>query len=825
MDSDSAAPAPSTGSRLLDAARALVRPVLATTMLVAGILVFGWVVHKHYPIQKWLFWRYAGYWLGTLVVGTASYGIGHVVLHRVLRTRMPLLEHAMVSMALGVYGFELLMFVVGLLGLYRTTTFFVLPLALLAAVAVPLYQHALHIRRVLARTARSRPQLGISAIALAFGVLGLGMVYFYVLTPTNIQFDARWKHMALAESYAVRGAVRPAVEGWVFTARPHFTSYLYTWAFLVPGRLFDKMTLAAHLEFGLFVVTTVAGIPALVRRLVPRADPRWIWAARFVFPGVLLYDSSVSGGADHVGAMFGVAIAIVLFRVLRELDLRYVSVLGVLCAAAALTKETVAIMLVPPPLLLVGVRSVTLGVQSLRGRLPPELRRRFLVAPLVLAGVGLAASSPLWLKNLLFYGDPFYPLLGAKVKAHPFTDQAGYRFKYGYVEAKLWAPTRDLKGLLQTLVTLVDFSFVPNDWPKFHRSVPVFGSAFTLLLGCLPFLKKTKRIWLVVLLVHGGVFTWYSVHHQDRYLQALMPLMAAVTAAIALLVWRSFGTGARVALAASFGLQIVWGGDVYFFQTHAHARSPLKETIDLMSAGFEKKYDTRFGIQGHWQEVGNATPPGAQILLHIWPDNHAHLGTWRKTVLDAYLWQFGLEYGAAGSPEGVRKMLHDMGVTHVFAEPDKQSDGANSIAADLLFWDFASHLVERKTIAVGALGKLPEKPIQAPLVDLTAVLTCTQKGPPKGLFHVRDLRALPFGPDADDFPAPVKPAKTKEEAEALLPMAHYVVLEENCYPEKAKPADIARAFELIVNRRRYGNFNEMELYRRRPGLPTIPVSQ
>ncbi len=824
MESESVEASAPLGSRVLGGVRAYLRQALVTLALVAGIVVFGWVVHKHYPFQKWLFWRYAGYWLGTLTVGTASYGLGHVVLHRVLRTRMPLLEHVMVSLALGVYGFEVLMFVVGLLGLYRTTTFFVLPLALLAAVSVPLYRHALHVRRVLARSAPTRPRLGLAAIGLAFGLLGLCMIYFYVITPSNIQFDARWKHMALAEQYAVRGAVRPAVEGWVFTARPHFTSYLYTWAFLVPGRLFDKMTLAAHLEFFLFVMTTVVGIPALVRRLVPRADPRWVWAARFVFPGVLLYDSSVSGGADHVGAMFGTAIALVLFRTLRELDLRYIAALGVLMAAATLTKETVAIMLVPPPLLLVFVRAVTLGVQSLRGRVAAGLGRRWIVAPLVLGGVALAATSPLWLKNFLFYGDPLYPLLATKLKAHPFTDQAGYRFKYGYVESKLWAPTRDLHGLLQTLVTLVDFSWAPNDWPKFHRSVPVFGSAFTLLLGCLPFLKKTKRIWLVVLLVHAGVFIWYSVHHQDRYLQALMPLMAAVTAAIALLVWRSFGTGARVALAASFGLQIVWGGDVYFFQTHAHARSPLKESIDLLSSGFEKKYDARFAIQGHWQDVGHATPPGSRLLLHIWPDNHAHLGTWRETVLDAYLWQFGLEYGAAESPEAIRKTLQDMGVTHIFAEPDKKSDGANSIAADLLFWEFASqHLVDRKSVGLGVLGKLPENPIQTRFVDLTAVLSCTAKAPPKGLFHVRDLRALPFGPKAYEFPAPVKAAKTKDEAEALLPMAHFVVLEDSCY-DKSKPAEIGRAFELIAERRDYGSFKAMELYHRRPGVPAVPVA-
>jgi hypothetical protein len=811
-----------SGSRWVGWARERAGGALVAAALVAAIVLFGKAVHGHYPIQRWLFWRYAGYWLGTLSVAVASYGLGHVVLEK-LETRLPLLEHAMIAFAIGIFGFELVMFVLGLAGGYRTPAFYALPIAVLAAVSVPLYHHLAHVRRVLSRAAKKRPPLGARGFLLAFGLLGLGMVYFYVLTPHNIQFDARWKHIALAEQFVVQGGIRPAVEGWVFTARPHFTSFLYTWAFLLPGRLFDKMELAAHLEFFIFVVTTVVGIPAIVRKLVPRADPRWVWAARFVFPGVMLYDSSVSGGADHVGAMFGVPIALCLFRALRDLDLRFVGLLGVFLAAAALTKETVAIMLVPAPLALVFGRALMMAYRAARKQLPDEHRRRWLYAPLLLGGVSIVASAPLWGTNFAFYGDPLYPLLNKVLHAHPFTDQAAYRFKYGYLESKMWAPARDLNGLLRTLLALVDYSFVPNDWPKFHRNVPVFGSLFTLLLPCLLFLRKTKRIWLLVGWVHFAIFTWYSVHHQDRYLQVLMPLMAAVTASITILVWRTFGKGARAALCGLFGLQIVWGGDVYFLQTHAHIKSPLKEVIDLISAGYDRKYDERFSVQGGWQEIGGSVPKGSRILLHIFADYHAQVGTNRETVLDAYLWQFGLEYGAAGSPEGVRTTLRDKGITHVFASPDKKSDGSNSIAADILFWKFATkHLLDRKNIANGAIGRVPDKEIPVKFEDLVAVLGCSNKAPAKGLYHVADLRPLPFGPDATKFGAPVRSAKTKEEVEALLPMANFVVVESNCY-QKEKPAELGRAFELMVDRRHYGAFGAMEIHDRRAAIPASPL--
>jgi len=796
------------GSRLGGAAVALA--------LLAGVVYFGKTVHAHYPIQKWLFWHYAGFWLGTAVVLAGAYGLGHVVVRRALGLRLPLLEHAITALAVGVFGYEILVFLAGLLQLYRTPTFFVLPLGLLAAVSVPLARHLMHVRRVLLRASRRAPRLSAGAVvALVFGLLGLGLLYVNVLTPQNVQFDARWKHMALAEDYTLHGGIHRSIEGFVFSARPHFSSYLYSWAFLVPGgRLFDRMVLAAHLEFAVFLFTTVVGIPALVRRLVPRADPRWIWAVRFLFPGVLLYDSSVSGGADHLGAMYAVPIALCLFRVLRDLDPRRAALLGLLAAGAALTKETVAIMLVPFPALALLVASIR-GV--FRARRDGAPARSALAAPLVFGLAALVATSPLWLKNFLFYGDPVYPLSHRFLSLHPFSEDAAYRFQYGYLEGKMWAPSRDLQGLGETLSALGVFSFVPNDWGKFHGDVPVFGSLFTLLLPALLLVRVQKRVWLLVLWIHVAIFAWYSVHHQDRYLQAQLPLMTAVTAALLLSLYRTFGRPTRAALFGLLGLQVVWGGDVYFFQTHVHAKSPPKQVIDLVSGGFDQKYEERFAVQARFQAIGAEVPKGSRLLLHLMHVHHGHLGTGVRTVLDNYLWQFGIEYGRAGSPEGVRKRLRELGVTHAYIAPEKESDGSNSIAADILFWEFVRNGLEgRKVVEGGTLGRVTEAPITRPFRDAALVLGCSKDAPPRGLYGVTDLHVLPYGPKARQFPKPRADAPTKEAAERLLSVAEYAVLEKQCY-EQQKPPGLAQGFELLVERRSSGAWKKLEIWaRKRP---------
>ena len=39
------------------------------------------------------------------------------------------------------------------------------------------------------------------------------MVYFLILSPDNAAYDARWKHIAVAETYAVEGGIRRFPEG------------------------------------------------------------------------------------------------------------------------------------------------------------------------------------------------------------------------------------------------------------------------------------------------------------------------------------------------------------------------------------------------------------------------------------------------------------------------------------------------------------------------------------------------------------------------------------------------------------------------------------
>ncbi|MCH9683696.1 MAG: hypothetical protein K0V04_19840, partial [Deltaproteobacteria bacterium] len=515
-------------------------------ILSALLLGLGWmfiqIVDEHYAVSEWLAWRYLRYWFWCIVIGLGSLGTGEQVVLRLVGRIRGLHAHLFVSFCTGLLVFGLALFATGMLQLYSVALFYLLPLSMLAIGAPRLWKMQ---RELLPRLRRLSPLdvRGLWAMAIIiFGMYAWLMIYAGVMTPDNVMFDSRWKHLAIAESFASHGGIFRFDQGWMFASRPHFASYLYTWAFLIPdGILFDRITLCGHIEFVVFAVTTLLGIPAMVRRLVPDADPKVVWVARFLFPGVFLYDSNLSIGADHVAAVFAIPIFIITQDLLRRhFEVRYAIFLGMMTAGILLTKETAAAVTIPSAAVAVIVGA---GIQAWRVRKQegPFLQRHRWVMAFVAIGVtGLAVSSPMWLKNVLWYGDPFYPNFYAYFSPKPWNPDSEYLLQWGFYDYQFGLWHDETKNqLVETFKVLFSWSFVPHNWGTFHGKRPVIGSLLTMLLPCLLLLRGTKRLWIVAAWIHIGIAMWFKVLPQDRYLQVLMPWMAAWTAAVIVLAWRS----------------------------------------------------------------------------------------------------------------------------------------------------------------------------------------------------------------------------------------------------------------------------------------------
>lgn len=712
-------------------------------------------------------------------------------------------ERFVVGHAVGFFTFFLLMFVLGLLHWYGPIVFFALPLSMIAVGARPLWRELAPKITDGLRTAR-RPNL-LVWVATAFGVSCLALVYFAILTPANVSFDSDWKHLGVAQQYAAAGGIVRFDEGWLPGVAPQLASVIYTWAFLLPvGNLFDVVELAAHQEFVLFLATLVA-INVLAGRLVPGSKPRVAWVARFLFPGVMLYDSSLSVGADHVAAVWSAPIFLVLMRYWDEASPRVAALLACVMSGAMLTKYSAVLPMTLFPILAMGVRAL-LGVWRERAVSGPVLRRE-LAGPLVALGVGLVLTAPHYLKNWIFYGDPLYPMLHAYLPSTPWGPESAY-FWADSMERR-WAPAPGWEGVRETIGALFSFSYVPHDYSAFHRDVPVFGSLFSILVFALPWCgKKSRWLWAAVAYTLSGVLLWYVNHHQDRHLQMLLPMMAACTAAIMIHVW-SWGRAARVALAGLVLLQVIWGSDVYFFQTHTMIHtSPAKKTIDLISAGFEGKYERRFAAgQKRLADISDRLPPDAVVLLH---QGRLRLGLRRRVVVDRNRWQNRIRYDELLDPARIYDELSGLGVTHIVW--DQTSRAESNLASDLAFYGFVTtHAVSQPGSGLTQLSAMPaSRPTEQHTDALVAYSGCDKRYP-SGIYRLSQLRVPTAGPRSRDFPTPLRPAAEHRLSDASwFDGVTYVVTEPGCAP----PTDLLRSFTFMARRNPQGV--SQRLYIRRP---------
>ncbi|MGB8293813.1 MAG: hypothetical protein WCG85_00140, partial [Polyangia bacterium] len=457
-----------------------------------------------------------------------------------------------------------------------------------------------------------------------------------------------------------------------------------------------RIVLSAHLEFFLLLVT-LAGIPLLVERLLPRSRVRGAWAATFLVPGIFLYDSSLSVAADHVLAFWAIPIALAAFRFVVAWTPSRGVLLGAMLAGAAMTKTQALYFLIPTALFVTG-SAVAVLVRR-------EQRLGYLAKVLCLPTLGAFAifSAAHWLANLIWYRNPIYPFMANVFPTRPWQPgHTGFSFDPGWTtEGTLWQRARE------TLPALFTFAYKPHDWPSFHLDLPVFGFLFTLSLFLLPFFPRAWRTMLLALATLVGIGFWYWTFHQDRYLQTLLPWMVAVTVAAFTLAWRT-GWPARLGLVAMVAMQLIWAGDIPFLPTHAMAgRPPSAIAIDLLSTAF--RHETRQRTDPHtgFDEVREALPQNSVVLLH---DEYIQLGIGRPVVTDNPRWEGGLDLGKLGGPAQAFEQLRAYGVTHVLAQPDSCRNGEVSLASEVVLHQFLQHWgVGRRSVGWLDLWALPER--------------------------------------------------------------------------------------------------------------------
>jgi hypothetical protein len=782
--------------------------------LVCAIVTLLSQLAPHYELHRWLFWRYLDCWALGAAFSAFCTSAGFALLKAIGPRHIPLRERLVFSMACGVLIFYLGMFLGGLAGLYHAAFAVAWPIVMFAVGAWPLYRS---LRRVFPhwRSARQRARRwgNWQILAMVLGGIGLLMVYVNILTPDNASYDSRWYHLALPEDYVAAGGLYRSPEGWFHTALPQLACLVYLWPYLFHWLLpFDHVEIAAHLEF-VFFVWTLLSVGPLVRYLVPKARTAATWAAYFLFSGIFCYDSTLNVGADHIAAFWAIPIYLTMRRAWPKLELRPCLLLGVMLAGAISTKVQAVELLVFPSAV-IAIRGVWLLVLKLRRRdqLLRIHRFAFWTGPLVVAGTLLLLTTPYWLKNWIWYGDPLYPALYKHLHLHPWHPDMDH-FYVTLVERHFWRPegTFGQKALL-TAKALFTFSFKPHDWDFMHRDWPVFGFLFTLSWFAMPFIKAGRRLWVAFIGGHVGVVTWFLFSAQDRYLQIIVPWMVACVAAVILRAW-SEGWFVRVPLLGLIGLQAVWGGAAYFIPSHSQISGgrPLPRVLELLSSGYRKAPQGRLDVFTDFAAVGAATPKDAVILLHRM---EKHVGLRRRIVMDHPSWQALIDYNRLDSERDVYDLYRSIGVTHVLWS-DGNTVSEDSIAGDLRFYDFVSHVTQpERKIGGLLLGEMPREPPSRRIRDTVLYLGC--HGYKAGLYQLGDMTVPGMKPPPHTvYPRPRQPLKAPraEMIEALAQQANYAVTDAKCNALYQLPGSVSGAFEHRAHRS-----NEQLYVRREPLL-------
>jgi hypothetical protein len=745
-------------------------------LVTAGALIFATTIHQHHPIDGWIFFRYLrATLLATLFCG-ACVMAGHAVVVRAIRRVLPIGEHLTVAFAVGVFVFFLASFVCGLLGLYGRPFFLLGPGALIAFGARDTLRTAARLRRRLARVDLRLSIDPLRGAILALGCLGLLELWLTILTPQNASYDARWYHLPIAEHYVAEGGIAPFREGWVVGALPQLASLLDAWAFSAPGDLFDRVETAAHMEFAIFLMTLV-GVAATVRKILGERAPL-SWVALFLFPGIFCYDSGLVLGADHVAALWAAPIFLLSLRYTERPSKGYALLLGVVIAGALDTKYTAAI-LIPLPLAMLVARAA---------RPTTSKRPRGIVAASLLTASVVVLTAPHWLKNALFYGDPMFPLWRHWFQAHPWSDAAEAPYEIWFA---LRRPPWSWLGVVEMAKTLVTFSFVPHDFPQYHGERPIFGSLFTLLTPLLVFFGGRRLYWLFGG-VYLGIAAWFWIHEFDRYLQAIVPWMAAATAVVIILVWREGGV-ARLALVLLVGFQVVWGGDVPFIPAHRASASAILQTVlQLLGRGDPKESGDRLVSYPEWEAMSRVLPRGAKVLVH---EEEIHLGLSVASALDYPGNQGAFYWGEpdASTPAAVWKLLRAHGISHLVWATNLDH-GTDTVAGAFVFFDFALHHAKPVGTYGGfALAVLPDAPPAPTVPGKVAYYPCDVD--PLFAPGLYPLEALTRGPNDRRPVAPSIPTASMDEA---IAQSQFLLYDARCRGPLS--SDARTQFELLAAR-------------------------
>jgi len=693
------------------------RSVAAGVLCLLGIWVYATVVGHSYPLHEWLFWRLAVLWLYGALFVSATLTFGHALLTRLVGAEnnpgddsesdsggLPFAETLVMSVAIGVLAFCLAMIGAGALGIIGPVYAIVMPLVFLA-IGVNRLPRLLRQAQTWWAT-RPTTTLGYATLrnlAVGGAIVCLFLLYIQSMTPTAINYDASWYHMPVAEDYARTGKIFPMYADYN-RAFPQLPSMLHTWAFSVPGLIPQlRWMLALQGEF-LMVIWTIVGVVAGAEWMLRRRVPG-LWAVFFLFPSIFVYDQNIGGSADHIVGFWAIPMLLATARMLERFERRWAILLGIAAAGAILSKLQAVYMIFACGSVIAGRFAQLVYLRTRSSTTAPLPWRTLITSPLWVIGVAALLTSPHFIKNVLFYGNPLHPFLQRHFPVWPVHENTYLYFEHAWALETVLPKGSTFDKIVSAVRLYFTYSFTPHR--ALNHNWPMLGSLFTLLLPCALLMKRAGRIWFVALVAFLSFFVWGYTYPNDRYVHALLPLTYALAAALIVRVWE-LGLFARIGLVPLVAFQIVWGADTMFYSGHKR----MGAAVDLFRSGYEhkRKDKDRFPWRARELQIRDALPKDAKVLGRNYK---ATVGIDREILSDVQAYQSYFYYAALTSVRDLWELYTQRGVTHLLYPPGKRNSGV--LKADILFAELVYRYATKKKRFPGL--ELVDMPAEPPPPD------------------------------------------------------------------------------------------------------------
>lgn len=708
----------------------VVRGALATLVCLVGIVIYARVVGGKYPISAWVAWDLLRIWGWTLALTTGYLSLGALAVTRFFdgKTRPPF-QSLLFSGVLGLVAWCWCMYVAGAVGLFRG--WFMVTLVVGAVVVGG--RALLGVLRRCFTEWQAAPPVGVLGwLAIGWGCFCVALMYLQCMTPDALNYDGGWYHLPLAQDYAREGRIVPFY-GEYNRCFPHLASFVHTFGFSVPGlRPELRWMMALTVEFTI-VLWKIFGALVAAQWMLDKAGPRGLWVTFFLFPSVFIYDQNIGGSADHFMGVFAAPVFIALVIAAQRFEMRACVLLGVLLGGALLTKyQAVYVLGVSGAIL--GLRWCYFAYLLLRKRVPASDSlqlswRMLLMAAAYVAVPTLIVSSPHFIKNIIFYHNPVYPFNQGLFPSYPSHEKSKFFMDYAYANYPYLPKGEGFEKIYNAFKLFFTFSFVPHY--SFTKHYVSMGSLFTLLLPTILLVRGKGRLAVGVFACFVGIMCWALTYVGDRYLQAIIALPIAVTAAMLVRVWE-LGKLARVGLTLLVAFQVIWGADAMFYS----GQGRLKSAVALITSGYEGKRGERerYPQRRVQRQITAATPEDAVLMVRNY---RVLLGIDRKTYSDVQSWQSLFFYERAKGARSLYQMYKDAGVTHLLYPPNQRPQG--TLQASILFDDFVYNYGKARK-RFGSL-ELVTMPDQAPPPDPSAyrVLNLAKDGYAFGWYDIEQL--------------------------------------------------------------------------------------